>query len=263
MVAKAATESSSDSPVASSAPESPNSQIASQSLSNLKVQTNSTTNSQSNTGPPTPTQTLPGALTSPSQSLGTSSNAAQLESCPVKVDSKPLQPSIKEFQPRGGSDVKIVTTTPVVAEQLHVQLNSTATITNKDNKIPTQPPGVSVPVVMPVNEIELKNNNNTATLPQATVAVAAAATAAATTTQTSIQSSTTSSNTSDVLIPSSTAVGANNPVPAKDRSSSMGKCGLNCCSQERLNALDKPLSEDDEGTASKSPLIVSLSIKLN
>ncbi|XP_051166301.1 eukaryotic translation initiation factor 4 gamma 3-like isoform X2 [Leptopilina boulardi] len=213
MVAKAATESSSDSPVASSAPESPSSQITSQSLSNLKVQTNSTTNSQSNTGPPTPTQqTLPGALTSHSQSLGTSSNAAQLESCPVKVDSKPLQPLIKEFQPRGIDTMKIVTTP--VAEQFHVQTNSSATavsssvttaaavatttITNKDNnKIPTQPPGVSV-VNVPASEVELKNTN----LPQATP----------------IPSSTSSSNNPDVLIPSTTAVGANNnnPVPTKD-----------------------------------------------
>lgn len=199
MVAKAATESSSDSPVASSAPESPSSQITSQSLSNLKVQTNSTTNSQSNTGPPTPTQTIPVALTSHSQSLGTSSNAAQLESCPVKVDSKPLQPSIKEFQPRG-IDVKPVTP---ATEQFNVQMNSSAaaTITNKDNKIPTQPPGVSVPVPATATDVELKNTN----LPQQASS------------QTPIPSSTTpSSNNPDVLLPSATAVGQNNPVPAKD-----------------------------------------------
>lgn len=41
-------------------------------------------------------------------------------------------------------------------------------------------------------------------------------------------------------------------------SSSIGRSGLSCCSQERLNALESPLSDDEDGIASRS-----LSIRLN
>lgn len=192
MVAKAATEPSSDSPVATSAPESPTSQNTSQSLPNLKVQTSSNvtdTNSQSNTGPPTPTQSLPGAFSPNSQSLPTSSNPAQLESCPVKVESKPLQPLIKEFQPRGADKPVVVT------EELQSQTSSPATLANKD-KIPTQ----TTPAArVPAPEVEVKS---TILPPQVT-------------SQTQIPSTSPSSNIPDLPLPSATVLGAN-PVPAKE-----------------------------------------------
>ena len=190
MVAKAAAnDQSSDSSVATSAPESPTSQNASQSLPNLKVQTNSNTdtNSQSNTGPPSPTQNLPGAFTPNSQSLATSSNPAQLDSCPVKVESKPLQPSIKEFQPRGTDK------TVVVTEELQSQTSSAASLSNKD-KIPTQTPAAAVPA----SDVEVKST----ILPQVT-------------SQTQVPSTTPSSNIPDLPLPSAAALGAN-PVPTKD-----------------------------------------------
>ena len=187
MVAKVAAESSSDSPVATSALETPTPQNASQSLPNLKIQTNSNTdtNSQCSTGPPTPIQNIPGGFTPNSQSLGTSNNAAQLDSCPIKVESKPLQPCIKEFQPRG-TDVK-----SVVTEELQSQLSSTPTVANKDNNIPTQSPAAGVPV----SEVETKSTS----LPQTQAPISSAPI----------------TNIPDVPVPSVTALGIN-PVPAKD-----------------------------------------------
>lgn len=115
-VAKAATEDSDS--VSTSAPETaPNTTqtTAQTSLSNVH-NTNSANdaNSQCNTGPPMPTQSIAGAgagktvSTIGSQLLGTCSNVGQIEPNTAKTtESKALQLPVKEFQPR--SEVKSVT----------------------------------------------------------------------------------------------------------------------------------------------------------
>lgn len=145
-VAKAATEESDS--VSTSAPETaPNTTqtTAQTSLSNVH-NTNSANdaNSQCNTGPPMPTQSLAGAgagktvSTIGSQLLGTCSNVGQIEPNTAKTtESKALQLPVKEFQPR--SEVKSVTieessspvVTPMVAvankDPVSVQLTSAPT----------------------------------------------------------------------------------------------------------------------------------------
>ncbi|XP_011251008.1 eukaryotic translation initiation factor 4 gamma 3 isoform X6 [Camponotus floridanus] len=115
-VAKAATEDSDS--VSTSAPETaPNTTqtTAQTSLSNIH-NTNSANdaNSQCNTGPPMPTQSIAGAgagktvSTIGSQLLGTCSNVGQIEPNTAKTtESKALQLPVKEFQPR--SEIKSVT----------------------------------------------------------------------------------------------------------------------------------------------------------
>lgn len=130
-VAKAATEESDS--VSTSAPETaPNTTqtTAQTSLSNVH-NTNSANdaNSQCNTGPPMPTQSLAGAgagktvSTIGSQLLGTCSNVGQIEPNTAKTtESKALQLPVKEFQPR--SEVKSVTieesSSPVVPPMVAV-----------------------------------------------------------------------------------------------------------------------------------------------
>ncbi|KAL6431458.1 hypothetical protein ACFW04_007220 [Cataglyphis niger] len=128
-VAKAATEESDS--VSTSAPETaPNTTqtTAQTSLSNVH-NTNSANdaNSQCNTGPPMPTQSIAGAgagktvSTIGSQLLGTSSNVGQIEPNTAKTtESKALQLPVKEFQPR--SEVKSVTIeeSPVVPSVIAV-----------------------------------------------------------------------------------------------------------------------------------------------
>ncbi|XP_012235318.2 eukaryotic translation initiation factor 4 gamma 3 isoform X2 [Linepithema humile] len=144
-VAKAATEES-DSVSTSASETAPNTTqtTAQTSLSNVQTNSSNDTNSQCNTGPPTPTQkTIAGAgagniaSTINSQSLGTCSNSApQVDANATKTESKALQLPIKEFQPRSETktgtieESSPVVSSPMVAvttkDTISVQLTSSA-----------------------------------------------------------------------------------------------------------------------------------------
>ncbi|XP_019698474.2 eukaryotic translation initiation factor 4 gamma 1 isoform X4 [Harpegnathos saltator] len=111
-VAKAATEESdSGSTVSASASDTTanTAQTATaQSLSNVQNNSSNGANSQYNTNSSSATQNVAGGVVSAinSQSLGTS-NKAQVDSTVAKMESKPLQLPVKEFQPR--SEIKNTT----------------------------------------------------------------------------------------------------------------------------------------------------------
>jgi len=140
-VAKAATEefnSVSTSNVSETA--SNTSQAAVQTLSNTPQTNTKDTNNQCNTGPPTPTRSIADTgnilSTINSQSLGTSSNTAQVaELGAAKTESKALQFPVKEFQPR--SEVKNAT----IEESSNVP--PVVSVANKDT-IPVQFTAITV-----------------------------------------------------------------------------------------------------------------------
>ncbi|XP_012257845.2 eukaryotic translation initiation factor 4 gamma 3-like isoform X1 [Athalia rosae] len=188
-VTKAAYEvSDSDSPAPASAPETPTSQNASQTLPNIKIQTNPEidNNSLCNTGPTTPTQSIPSVQPFSSQSLVSSNTAVQVDSCPTKPkEHKPLQLSVKEFQPR--SEIKIVAEEP---QPIPVVINQEII----SSQLPAPAP-IPVPEPEPVASVLPSSISQTSNIP------------------TTIASST----IVPTDVPSSAVISANsNPVPSKD-----------------------------------------------
>ncbi|XP_076181960.1 eukaryotic translation initiation factor 4 gamma isoform X3 [Ptiloglossa arizonensis] len=180
-VAKVATEeSSSDSTVPTSVPNTPTTQNVTQSLSNSQTNSNNDVNSQCSTSSPTSNTSNITALCS--QSLGTPSTVAQVDSSAVKMESKPLQIPLKEFQPRG--EIKnVVIEEPPSAVPRNV---------NKDD--------ISAQLsVMTVTEVEVKSTSTSPTVTQVPVPLV----------------TTPSTNVPEVPKPSVTAPSAN-PVPARE-----------------------------------------------
>lgn len=131
-VAKAATEGSDT--VSTSASETASNTIqttAQTSLSNIQTNSANDANSQCSSSPPMTIKNIAGAgagktvPTISSQSLGTCSNAMQIDPNATKTESKALQLPVKEFQPR--SEIKSVT-----IEESSPVVSSVVAVTNKD-----------------------------------------------------------------------------------------------------------------------------------
>lgn len=167
-VAKAATEESdSGSPASASTPETPTSQNPPQTLTNIKIPMNPDidNNSQCNTGPPTPTQSIPCIQSLSNQSLVSSNNALQPELCSIKPkEHKPLQLPVKEFQPR--NEIKILPEEPqpipvvinqeIISPQLTIPV-VTPSVPEPETPVASVPPpsiprvaSIPVPVSIPV-----------------------------------------------------------------------------------------------------------------
>ncbi|XP_046742557.1 eukaryotic translation initiation factor 4 gamma 3-like isoform X2 [Diprion similis] len=154
-VAKAANdESDSGSPAPSSAPETPTSQNTPPILPNL-VQPNPEidNNSQCNTGPPTPTQSIPNVPTPSSQSLVSSNTTVQIDLCPVKPkEHKPLQLPVREFQPR--NEIKIL---PEEPQPIPVVINQEIISSQLPVPVPIPEPEPPVAFVPPPSIPEASN----------------------------------------------------------------------------------------------------------
>ncbi|XP_054004810.1 eukaryotic translation initiation factor 4 gamma 3-like isoform X2 [Hylaeus anthracinus] len=176
-------ESSSDSTVPTSVPNTPATQNVTQSLSNSQTNSNNDVNSQCSTS--SPTQNTPNVIALCSQSLGTPSNMAQVvDFSAVKTESKPLQISVKEFQPRGEIKSVVVEEPPPAAPRN----------VNKDD--------VSAQLsAMTVTEVEVKSTSTSAspTVTQVPIPLVIAP----------------STNVPEVPKPSTTAPSAN-PAPARE-----------------------------------------------
>lgn len=131
-VAKAATEGS-DTVSTSASETAPNTiqTTAQTSLSNIQTNSANDANSQCSSSPPMSIKNIAGAgagktvPTISSQSLGTCSNATQIDPNATKTESKALQLPVKEFQPR--SEIKSVT-----IEEPSPVIPSVVAVTNKD-----------------------------------------------------------------------------------------------------------------------------------
>ncbi|XP_076621218.1 eukaryotic translation initiation factor 4 gamma isoform X1 [Colletes latitarsis] len=181
LVKVATEEPSSDSTVSTSVPNTPATQNVTQSLSNSQTNSNNDVNSQCSTS--SPTQNTPNVTELCSQSLGTSSNVAQVDSSAVKTESKPLQITVKEFHPRG--EIKsVVIEEPPPAVPRNV---------NKDD--------ISAQLsAMTVTEVEAKSTSTSPTVTQAPVPLVTVP----------------STNVPEVPKPSVTAPSAN-PAPAREQ----------------------------------------------
>nr|XP_012148386.1 PREDICTED: eukaryotic translation initiation factor 4 gamma 3-like isoform X3 [Megachile rotundata] len=135
------------------------SQNITQSLSNSQTNSNNDVNSQCSTSS-LASQNVSNVTALCSQSLGTTNNVAQLDSCVVKTESKPLQIPAKEFQPRG--EIKnVVMEEPapppasrnVNKDDISAQLlSATATeVEAKSTSVPSIATQTSVPLVTPVS----------------------------------------------------------------------------------------------------------------
>lgn len=283
-VAKAATEES-DSVSTSASETAPNTTqtTAQTSLSNVQTNSSNDTNSQCNTGPPTPTQkTIAGAgasniaSTINSQSLGTCSNSApQVDANATKTESKALQLPIKEFQPR--SETKTVTieeSSPVVSPMVAVATKDTVSVqltsaTNSEIASATATATVEI-------ESEVAGTGTTTSATSApavpanvaaTAAIATAATAATTATgavagtgfapeaaksvnvaSNVIQSPITPywSNIAQEL-PKPSATASNNPVPTREPFPNLSaKTSSNSPPRRKPNAANEPPSNTKE-----------------
>ncbi|XP_076376961.1 eukaryotic translation initiation factor 4 gamma isoform X2 [Megalopta genalis] len=175
-------ESISDSTVpTSSVPNTTMQQNIAQSLSSSQTSSSNDANSQCNTSSPTQNTPIVTALCSHS-SLVTTSNVAQVDSSAVKTESKPLQISVKEFQPRGEIKSVVIEEPPPAASRN----------LNKDD--------ISAQLsVMTVTEEEVKSTSASPTVTQVSVP----------------QTNTPSTNVPEVPKPSATAPCAN-PLPARE-----------------------------------------------
>ncbi|KAL0133320.1 hypothetical protein PUN28_000815 [Cardiocondyla obscurior] len=134
-VAKAATEGSDTVSTSASETASNTIQTTTQtSLSNIQSNSSNDTNSQCSSSPPM-TKNVAGAGASKtvptinSQSLGTCSNATQIDSSATKPESKTLQLPVKEFQPRSeAKSVAIEESSPVVTSMVAVANKDTVSV---------------------------------------------------------------------------------------------------------------------------------------
>ncbi|XP_078052636.1 eukaryotic translation initiation factor 4 gamma isoform X2 [Augochlora pura] len=175
-------ESISDSTVpTSNVPNATMQQNVAQSLPSSQTSSSNDANNQCNTSSPTQNIPIVTALCSHS-SLGTTSNVAQVDSSAVKMESKPLQISVKEFQPRGEIKSVVIEEPPPTAPRN----------LNKDD--------ISAQLsVMTVTEEEVKSTSTSPTVTQVSIP----------------QTNTPSTNVPEVPKPSATAPCAN-PLPARE-----------------------------------------------
>lgn len=158
-LAKVATEeSTSDSTVPTCVPNTntntSTTQNVTQSLSNSQTNSNNDLNSQCSTTS-TAAQNVPNVTTLCSQSLGTTNNVTQIDSCVVKTESKPLQIPVKEFQPRGEIKAVVIEDAPppvprnVNKDDISAQLLSTTAteVEMKSTSVPSIATQTSVPPV--------------------------------------------------------------------------------------------------------------------
>ncbi|XP_016915134.2 eukaryotic translation initiation factor 4 gamma 3 isoform X4 [Apis cerana] len=176
-LAKVVTEESSDSTVPTCVPNTSTTQNVTQSLSNSQTNSTNDVNSQCNTS--STTQNIPNVATICSQSLGTTSNVSQIDSCIMKMESKQLQIPAKEFQPRSESKSVVIEEPP-----LTISRN-----VNKDD----------ISAQLPVTEVEVKNTSATPIITQTSIPIVTIP----------------STNVPEVPKPSTTAPSVN-PVPARD-----------------------------------------------
>lgn len=179
LVKVATEESNSDSTVPTCVPNTSTSQNVTQSLSNSQTNSTNDVNNQCSTSSPT-TQNVPNATALCSQSLGTTSNVSQIDSCAMKTESKPLQIPVKEFQPRSDSKSGVI-------EELPLAISRNV---NKDD-ISAQLPAMNV------TEVEVKSTSATSIVTQTSIVTIP------------------STNVPEVPKPSTTAPSAN-PVPARE-----------------------------------------------
>lgn len=255
-VAKAATEDSDL--VSTSAPETaPNTTqtTAQTSLSNVH-NTNSANdaNSQCNTGPPMPTQSIAGAgagktvSTIGSQLLGTCSNAGQIEPNTAKTtESKALQLPVKEFQPR--SEIKSVT----IEESSSPVVPPVVAVANKDP--------VSVQLTAPTANAETTTVTAEITEPEVVGSAAAGVGIAPEPTKRPESVNVSSSNvvqtsiapywsnitppTQELPKPSATASSAN-LVPTREPFPNLSKATSNSPPRRKLNATELPSNTKEQ-----------------
>ncbi|XP_043800130.1 eukaryotic translation initiation factor 4 gamma 3-like isoform X4 [Apis laboriosa] len=170
-------ESNSDSTVPTCVSNTSTTQNVTQSLSNSQTNSTNDVNSQCNTS--STTQNIPNVATICSQSLGTTNNVSQIDSCIMKMESKQLQIPVKEFQPRSESKSVVIEEPP-----LTVSRN-----VNKDD----------ISAQLPVTEVEVKNTSATPIITQTSIPIVTIP----------------STNVPEVPKPSTTAPSVN-PVPARD-----------------------------------------------
>ncbi|XP_070158177.1 eukaryotic translation initiation factor 4 gamma isoform X3 [Polyergus mexicanus] len=253
-VAKAATEESDS--VSTSAPETaPNTTqtTAQTSLSNVH-NTNSANdaNSQCNTGPPMPTQSIAGAgagktvSTIGSQLLGTCSNVGQIEPNMAKTtESKALQLPVKEFQPRS-EVIKSVT----IEESPSPVVPPVVAVANKDP--------VSVQLTAPIANTETATVTAEITEPEAVESAAAGVCIGPEPTTKPVNVS--SSNVIQTSIPpywgnvnpiqelpkpSATASSAN-LVPTREPFPNLSKATSNSPPRRKLNATELPSNTKEQ-----------------
>lgn len=179
LVKVATEESNSDSTVPTCVPNTSTSQSISQSLSNSQTNTTNDVNNQCSSS--LTTQNVPNVTALCSQSLGTTSNVSQIDSCATKTESKPLQIPVKEFQPRSDSKSGVIEELPLTVSR------------NIKDDISAQLPA------MIVTEVEVKNTSATSIVTQTPVSIVTIP----------------STNVPEVPKPSTTAPSAN-PVPARE-----------------------------------------------
>ncbi|CAK9810287.1 Eukaryotic translation initiation factor 4 gamma 3 [Anthophora quadrimaculata] len=175
-------ESSPDSMVPTCVPNTSTTQNVTQNLSNSQANSTNDVNSQCSTNSPT-THNIPNVTSLCSQSLGTTSTVVvQIDYGTMNLESKPLQISVKEFQPRSEPKSVVIEEPPPAASRN----------VNKDD-ISAQLPATTV------TDVEVKSTGTTPTTTQTSVPVVTIP----------------STNVSEVPKPSATAPSAN-PVPARE-----------------------------------------------
>lgn len=247
-VAKAATEGS-DTVSTSASETAPNTiQTAAQtSLSNIQTNSTNDANSQCSSSPPM-TKNIAGAgagktvPTINSQSLGTCSNATQIDPTATKPESKTLQLPLKEFQPR--SEIKSAT-----IEESSSVVSSVVAVTNKDT--------VSVQLTAPTANTEITAVTATVTTETEgseaagiTGAVAIAETtkhlnASSNVVQASVTPYWTNVTTQEIPKPSATASSAN-PVPTREPFPNLSKTSSNSPPRRKPNATELPSNTKEQ-----------------
>lgn len=256
-VAKAATEGS-DTVSTSASETAPNTiqTTAQTSLSNIQTNSANDANSQCSSSPPM-TKNIAGAGASKtvptinSQSLGTCSNATQIDSTATKTESKALQLPVKEFQPR--SEIKSVT-----IEESSSVVSSVVAVTNKDTvSVQLTAPAASTETTAVTATVTIETESEAAGITGAVAIAGVAATgtgsgleatkhlnASSNVVQTPVAPYW-SNVTQEIPKPSATASSAN-PVPTKEPFPNLSKTSSNSPPRRKPNVTELPSSTKEQ-----------------